>query len=113
MRRLTDNEALMKAVAATSSMPGESADAVQGAIDDEIRRLASMDSPTLMAMTERIIDRFLTVEGRRRDNVFITAFQDLVMDFSENGDNDINSFLEWWDRTGCHSNVQAPEGLMP
>ena len=111
MRRLTDNEALMKAVAATSSMPGESADAVQGAIDDEIRRLASMDSPTLMAMTERIIDRFLTVEGRRRDNVFITAFQDLVMDFSENGDNDINSFLEWWDRTGCHSNVQAPEGL--
>ena len=40
MRRLTDNEALMKAVAATSSMPGESADAVQGAIDDEIRRLS-------------------------------------------------------------------------
>ncbi|MDE5941467.1 MAG: UvrD-helicase domain-containing protein, partial [Muribaculaceae bacterium] len=111
MRRLTDNEALLKAIAATSTVPGESSDEVQQAIDDEIRSLASMDSPTLMAMTERIIDRFLTPDGRRRENAFITAFQDLVLDFSENGDNNLHSFLEWWDRTGRFSNVAAPEGI--
>lgn len=111
MRRLTDDEALLKAVAATSAMPGDESDAVQAAIDDEIRKLASMESPTVMAVTERIISQFLTPEARRCENVFISAFQDLVMDFSEKGEGNINMFLEWWERVGRHSNVQAPDGL--
>ena len=111
MRRLTDSEALKKAVDATSAMPGESRDELQQQIDNEIRALASMDSPTLMSMTERIIERFMTLEARQRENAFITAFQDLVLDFSENGNNSIRSFLEWWDRTGRFSNVAAPEGI--
>ena len=89
----------------------ESGDALQMEIDAEIQRLAEMDSPTLQAMTERIIGKFLTADARRRENVFITAFQDLVMDFSERGENNLNVFLQWWDRCGSTTNVSAPEGL--
>ena len=92
MRTLTDREALARAVAATSLPMNESGDALQMEIDAEIQRLAEMDSPTLQAMTERIIGKFLTADARRRENVFITAFQDLVMDFSERGENNLNVF---------------------
>ncbi len=111
MRTLTDREALARAVAATSLPMNESGDALQMEIDAEIQRLAEMDSPTLQAMTERIIGKFLTADARRRENVFITAFQDLVMDFSERGENNLNVFLQWWDRCGSTTNVSAPEGL--
>ncbi len=111
MRNLTDSEALARAVAATSVPAGASPDVLQGEIDAEIQRLAEMDSPTLQAMTERIIGKFLTPDARRRENVFITAFQDLVMDFSERGENNLHAFLQWWDRSGSSTNVTAPDGL--
>jgi ATP-dependent exoDNAse (exonuclease V) beta subunit len=111
MRRLTDQEALAKAVAATSVPFDETPECIQGEIDAEIRRLSEMESPTLLAMTERIIGRFLTPDARRRENVFITAFQDLVLDFSERGEGNVNAFLQWWDRTGAFTNVAAPDGL--
>ena len=111
MRRLTDQEALAKAVAATSVPIDETPECIQGEIDAEIRRLSEMESPTLLAMTERIIGRFLTPDARRRENVFITAFQDLVLDFSERGEGNVNAFLQWWDRTGAFTNVAAPDGL--
>lgn len=111
MRRLTDREALAKAVAATSVPFDELPEFTQGEIDAELKRLSEMESPSLLAMTERIIGRFLTPDVRRRENVFITAFQDLVMDFSERGDGNVNSFLQWWDRSGAYTNVAAPDGL--
>lgn len=111
MRRLTDREALAKAVAATSVPVDETPEETQAEIDAELQRLSEMESPTLLAMTERIIGKFLTPDARTRENVFITAFQDLVMDFSDRGENNLNSFLEWWDRTGHATNVAPPEGL--
>jgi len=111
MRRLTDREALAKAVAATSVPLDATPDAVQCEIDTEIKRLSEMESPTLLAMTERIIGRFLTSDARRKENAFITAFQDLVMDFSDNGEGNLNHFLQWWDRVGAFTNVAPPDGL--
>lgn len=111
MRRLTDREALAKAVAATSVPFDETPEETQGEIDAELQRLSDMESPSLLAMTERIIGRFLTPDARRRENVFITAFQDLVMDFSERGEGNVNNFLQWWDRSGSRTNVAAPDGL--
>lgn len=111
MRPITDSEALAVAVAATSPEFCGKKDELQERIDRDIDMLASMDSPTLAAMTDRIIDRFLSEETRRRENAFITAFQDLVLDYSEDGENSIGAFLEWWDRAGSHTNVQSPDGL--
>ncbi len=111
MRPVTDSEALALAVAATSPEFATGTDDLQKRIDSDISYLAAMDSPTLLAMTDRIIDRFLSPETRRRENAFITAFQDIVLDFSEDGENTVSTFLEWWDRTGSRANVQSPDGL--
>jgi ATP-dependent exoDNAse (exonuclease V) beta subunit len=111
MRRMTDSEALQKAINATSSVEGTEADLVQQEIDKDVRDFATMDSPTLLAVTEKIIGKFLNDDIRERENAFITAFQDLVLDFSENGNNNLNEFLAWWDRTGSSSNVSAPDDI--
>lgn len=111
MRRLTDSEALARAVAATSVPVDETTDALQAEIDAELARLRNMESPTLLALTERIIGRFVTPEARRHENNFITAFQDLVADFSERGNNSVLDFLDWWDRGGALTNVPAPDGV--
>lgn len=110
-RPITDSEALAVAVAATSPEFEQKTDELQQRIDRDIDMLAAMDSPTLAAMTDRIIDRFLSRETRCRENAFITAFQDLVLDYTEEGDNTVGTFLEWWDRVGCNANVQSPDGL--
>ena len=110
-RRLTDSEALAKAIAATSMPAGSACDPLQNQIDEEIKRLSEMESPTVLAMTERIIERFLTPDARRRENVFITAFQDMVLDYTDHGETNLNSFLQWWDRVGVSQNVAAPDGI--
>ena len=71
-----------------------------------------MDSPTLISITDSIISRFITPEARRRENPFITAFQDLVIDFSDKGENSVHEFLEWWDRAG-HPPCRPPKGSTP
>ena len=111
IRPVTDSEALALAVAATSPEFAGDTDGLQRQIDSDIASLAAMDSPTLLAVTDRIIDSFLSEDTRRRENVFITAFQDLVLDFSEEGENSVSAFLEWWDRSGSGCPVQSPDGL--
>lgn len=111
MRRLTAVEAFAKAVEATSAPPGEATDPQQRIIDAELLDLAAMESPTLSSMTERIIGRLLTPDAREKEFAFIAAFQDLVLDFSEYGNNNLSEFLKWWDQSGSRTNVAAPDGL--
>lgn len=111
-RRITDSEALARAVAATSiPLGGATPDERQTLIDRQIDNLINLDSPTLSVLTDCIIDKFLAPEAKVAENSFITAFQDLVADFSENGDNNVAAFIEWWDRSGSSHSVQPPEGL--
>ena len=109
-RRQTSNEALKRAVAATSPSLGKP-DAEQTRIDALIDGLMNLDSPTLSVLTDCIIDKFLANDAKVDENAFLTAFQDLVVDFSENGNNNLVEFLDWWDRSAAFTNVQAPEGL--
>lgn len=111
MRESTASEALLRAIRATSPKFAGSPDPQQQQIDSAIAELASMDSPTLISITDSIISRFITPEARRRENPFITAFQDLVIDFSDKGENSVHEFLEWWNRAGHRTAVQTPEGL--
>ena len=69
MRQITDSEALAAAVAATSPEFATETDGLQERIDRDISYLAAMDSPTLLAMTDKIIDRFLSPETRRRETL--------------------------------------------
>lgn len=111
-RRLTPAEALIKAVKATSLLPGEpNPDPLQEQLDRESANAAEMDCPSLFAITERIIRDYLPRESRRDEAAFLAAFQDLVTDFEEQGESDVESFLKWWDGRGRHATLPAPDGL--
>lgn len=111
-RCLTPEEALKKAIDATAPLPGESnSDALQLQLDKESSKVGDMDCPSLFAITERIIQNYVPEESRQTEAAFLAAFQDLVIDFEENGDADIDSFLKWWDNRGKYVTLPAPEGL--
>lgn len=59
----------------------------------------------LTSLIEGIINQTLPKENLHNDNVFITAFLDLVSDFVSKGHGDIRSFLTWWDESGYKSSV--------
>lgn len=111
-RRLTPEEALKKAIDATAPLPGEpNIDALQQQLDRESSKIGDMDCPSLFAITERIIQNYVPEESRRTEAAFLAAFLDLVVDFEENGDADIDSFLKWWDSRGRYATLPAPDGL--
>lgn len=60
-------------------------------------------------VVERIISK-LPDELRTRDTIFLTAFQDLVISFSNKGTGDLHSFLNWWEISGRMSTLDSPEG---
>lgn len=111
-RRLTDSEALAKAVKATMCEPGDpDYDERQAAIDAGLARLNAMTSPTLLHLTESIIHDFIPAETRRSDIAFITALQDVVAEFSENGNNSVRDFMDYWNLRRRSTNVEAPSDL--
>lgn len=63
------------------------------------------DEIDLITLVERIINECIPKENLRRDNLFLTAFQDLVSDFVSHGRGDIRSFLNWWDDKGYQATV--------
>lgn len=70
-----------------------------------------VNCPNLFELVERLIAGALTPRALERDCAFITALQDLVLDYQDTGHNDVESFLEWWDSTGSARTLSAPEGL--
>lgn len=70
-----------------------------------------VNCPNLFELVERLIAEALTPRALERDCAFITALQDLVLDYQDTGHNDVESFLEWWDATGSARTLSAPEGL--
>lgn len=73
--------------------------------------LAQADRPQLndlVSVVERLISE-LSPRIRDEENIFITAFQDLVVNFSVRAGSDVRAFLNWWDKTGCKSKINSPE----
>ncbi len=67
-------------------------------IDNLLETVLDMRCLNLPSLVERIIEFYITdKETRTREAVFLTAFQDEVLDFCSHGKSDINSFLKWWD----------------
>lgn len=75
---------------------------------NELRDLLRMDCLNLPAVVERIIDRFVSDENKHRDNLFLAAFQDLVIEQAEAGCHDISSFISWWDKGGKDNYIVSP-----
>ena len=71
----------------------------------DLGRMACFSLPSLV---ERVIKRMLTDELESQC-MYISAFQDLVTDWSSSRSGDLNAFLDWWDATGSRATVSAPD----
>lgn len=68
------------------------------------------DSTTLFEIVDGIIAG-LPEALRLQESVFITAFQDLVIDFGSRNPADITSFLQWWDSQGVKACLSSVPGV--
>lgn len=82
---------------------GEHSFAVQ--INGEIENLNRLP---LFDLCERIIT-FLPSDVLRQEQIFIQAFEDLVLDFTASHTADIAAFLRWWNERGVSKSVSTPE----
>lgn len=72
--------------------------------------LSGMQTVALPALVEAITENFVP-EGLRKDQaVFISAFQDMVLEYTERYAADIASFLYWWKTKGTARSISSPEG---
>ena len=88
----------------------------EGGDNDAIgQMLKKMQAVTLPALVESIIAEFLSEEYagdiRRTDAVFLSAFQDLVLEYCEGHPSDIASFLRWWDDKKRSASISSPEDM--
>ena len=62
----------------------------------------------LTSMVEQIIATVVGSDARRSEGAFLSAFQDMVLDFSRRGEADIVTFVRWWDLRGRNTKVSLP-----
>lgn len=83
--------------------------------DDDISALAAeaaqMTCVNLPSMVERIIARYLSPREMEENNIFLSAFQDQVIDFCSRGQSDIHSFLRWWQQSGRRKKLETPADM--
>lgn len=78
--------------------------------DDMLGRIVAMECLNLPSIIERITS-YLPKTVLADENVYITAFQDMVIDYCSRGTGDIRSFLRWWDTCGCRTCLSFPDSL--
>lgn len=72
--------------------------------------LANMQAVTLPSLVEALTECFVDEQRREREALFLSAFQDEVLSYSDVYPADIASFLRWWDTTGKNISVVSPDG---
>ena len=77
-----------------------------------LEMLRKMQAVTLPALVESVIAEFIKDDDlRRRDAVFLAAFQDLVLEYCEGHPSDIASFLKWWKDKSSSASISSPEDM--
>lgn len=75
--------------------------------------IAKMQSTTLPAIVEAIIDKYVYADrshsGKSSDTPFLAALQDAVIDYCRRYCADITSFLDWWEKVGKTISISSPE----
>ncbi len=102
----------------TGKLPGDALDECFAHIEEmdtaerDITRFLPRNSESfsLVTLVERIIE-CVSEEARVKENAFLQAFQDVVIDFSTRTCGTLLSFLRWWDRAGSHLSIASPEGI--
>lgn len=68
------------------------------------------ESFNIVSITEHIIAQNVTDERLEHENAYIQAFQDCVLEFSNRSNASIHEFLKWWDKGGCNTSINSPDG---
>lgn len=68
--------------------------------NDLLGRVETFRGEPLYEICEKIIDLF-PCDSTGEENVFIQAFLDLVLQYSDKRSTDLNSFLAWWHEKGA------------
>lgn len=68
-------------------------------------------SSSLYLIVDDIIKEFISPENLEKDNPFISALQDVIMDYSSHNIPSIHSFLRWWDANGTKISVTSPSNI--
>ncbi|MCH5327250.1 MAG: hypothetical protein J1E29_08635, partial [Duncaniella sp.] len=63
----------------------------------------------LISLVESIIANLVQGSSLDAEGVYITAFQDMVAEFTSKGRSDVRSFLEWWDSVGSKALVAGAD----
>ncbi|MDE6309228.1 MAG: UvrD-helicase domain-containing protein, partial [Muribaculaceae bacterium] len=82
-----------------------------GHIDRITRGAVTMRLVNLHSIVEHIIGTFISSEQRDAYSIFLSAFQDLVVDYCSRGQADVHSFLQWWDARGHNELLATPDDL--
>ncbi len=82
-----------------------------GHIDRITRDAVTMRLVNLHSIVEHIIGTFISREQRDANCIFLSAFQDLVVDFCSHGQADVHSFLQWWNKRGHNELLATPDDL--
>lgn len=87
------------------------ADDPEGALAQQPAALPApeIQCTNLSSIVEEIISEEITSpEILRSENIFLSAFRDLVVDFERRMGSDIREFIRWWDSSGHSTNVTMP-----
>lgn len=79
---------------------------------DSIGRLDSgmpaMECFNLPSLVENIIRQRISPDDCKEQNMYITAFQDVVCDYCATSTPDVGGFLKWWDASASRLSVSSP-----
>ncbi len=82
---------------------------VSATASERIDRIAdSMICFNVPSLVERIIEQYVAPEVASEQNMHLSAFVDVVIDFCSRGTADLQTFLSWWDDEGHRSKISAP-----
>lgn len=76
--------------------------------DEENEKIQALKHFSLYEMIEQMIDLF-DLTGWHGEVIFIQAFQDVIFKFSTGKNSDLNSFLQWWEKSGDKEHISTPE----
>ena len=99
-RGASSSAALMEALAKDSATTE---------VKHDVAPSAGENSVDLISLVEEIVATFIPEKNLEKENLYISAFQDLVTEFVGRGHGDIRSFLDWWDEKGFSTPVAGAQ----
>ena len=76
---------------------------------EEMQALSRLAMLPLYEMVEELF-RLFSPYIPENEPVFVQAFLDMALEFSQKENADLGNFLAWWDESGCRKTITTPDG---